>query len=124
VNGEVFLYADTITGSMQKALTETERRRRIQEEYNRRMHITPETVKSNIKDILSSIYEADYWTVPAVAEEKAEYGHEEETLRELEVEMKGAAKRLEFEYAAKIRDRIKELKQKMIEIGIRETSKR
>ena len=119
VNGEVILYADTITGSMQKALKETERRRKIQEEYNRRMHINPETVKSNIKDILSSIYEADYWTVPTAAEEKAEYGHEEETLRKLEADMKEAAKRLEFEHAAKIRDKIKELKQRMIEVGIR-----
>jgi len=124
VNGEVILYADTITGSMQKALKETERRRKIQEEYNRRMHITPETVKSNIKDILSSIYEADYWTVPTAAEEMAEYGYEEEALKKLEAEMKEAAKKLDFERAAMIRDKIKGLRQKMIEIGIRETSKR
>lgn len=123
VNGEVFLYADTITGSMQRALEETKRRRRIQEAYNKKMNITPETVKSNIKDILSSIYEADYWTVPAAAEERAEYGYEEETLKALEAEMKEAAKSLEFERAAKIRDKIKEIKQKMIEIGIKETSK-
>jgi excinuclease ABC subunit B len=119
VKGEAILYADTITGSMQKALKETKRRRKIQEDYNKRMNITPETVKSNIKDILRSIYEADYWTVPAVAEERAEYGYEEDTLRRLETEMKEAAKRLEFERAAKIRDRIKEIKQKMIEIGIK-----
>jgi excinuclease ABC subunit B len=74
INGEVVLYADTITGSMKRALDETNRRRKIQEEYNKKMKITPETVKSTIKDILSSIYEADYWTVPAIAEEKAEYG--------------------------------------------------
>ncbi len=123
VNGEVFLYADTITGSMQRALEETKRRRRIQEAYNKKMNITPETVRSNIKDILSSIYEADYWTVPAAAEERAEYGYEEETLKALEAEMKEAAKSLEFERAAKIRDKIKEIKQKMIEIGIKETSK-
>jgi excinuclease ABC subunit B len=119
VKGEAILYADTITGSMQKALKETKRRRKIQEDYNKRMNITPESVKSNIKDILRSIYEADYWTVPAVAEEKAEYGYEEDTLRRLEAEMKEAAKSLEFERAAKIRDRIKEIKQKMIEIGIK-----
>jgi excinuclease ABC subunit B len=123
VNGEVFLYADTITGSMQRALEETKRRRKIQEAYNKKMNITPETVRSNIKDILSSIYEADYWTVPAAAEERAEYGFEEETVKALEAEMKEAAKRLEFEHAAKIRDKIKEIKQKMIEIGIKETSK-
>ncbi len=124
VNGEVILYADTITGSMQKALKETERRRKIQEEYNRRMHITPETVKSNIKDILSSIYEADYWTVPTAAEEMAEYGYEEEALKKLEAEMKEAAKKLDFERAAMIRDKIKGLRQKMIELGFRETNKR
>ena len=119
INGKVILYADTVTGSMQRALDETKRRRKIQEEYNKKMGITPETVKSTIKDILSSIYEADYWTVPAVAEEKAEYGYDEETLKKLESEMKEAAKKLEFERAAKIRDKIKEIKNRMIEVGIK-----
>lgn len=121
VNGEVFLYADTITGSMKKALDETNRRRRIQEGYNKKMNITPETVKSSIKDILSSIYEADYWTVPGIAEEKAEYGYDEGLLKKLEAEMREAAKKLEFERAAMIRDKIKEIKQGMIEVGIKET---
>jgi excinuclease ABC subunit B len=120
INGKVILYADTVTGSMQRALDETKRRRKIQEEYNKKMGITPETVKSNIKDILSSIYEADYWTVPAVAEEKAEYGYDEETLKKLESEMKEAAKKLEFERAAKIRDKIREIKNRMIEVGIKD----
>ena len=120
INGKVILYADTVTGSMQRALDETKRRRKIQEEYNKKMGITPETVKSNIKDILSSIYEADYWTVPAVAEEKAEYGYDEETLKKLESEMKEAAKKLEFERAAKIRDQIREIKNRMIEVGIKD----
>jgi excinuclease ABC subunit B len=119
INGEVILYGDTITGSMQRALHETGRRRKIQEEYNRRMGITPETVTSNIKDILSSIYEADYWTVPAAAEEKIEYGYDEDTLKKLETEMKEAAKKLEFERAASIRDKIKEIKSRMIEVGIK-----
>ncbi len=119
INGEVILYADTITGSMQKALYETERRRRIQEDYNKKMKITPETVKSNIKDILSSIYEADYWTVPVAAEEKAGYGYDDETLKMLESEMKEAAKKLDFERAARIRDKIKEIKKRMIEVGIK-----
>ncbi len=83
------------------------------------MKITPESVKSNIKDILSSIYEADYWTVPAVAEERAEYGYDEEILKKLEAEMKEAAKKLEFERAAKIRDKIKEIKRKMIHVWIK-----
>ncbi|MDH5201658.1 MAG: excinuclease ABC subunit UvrB [Nitrospirota bacterium] len=119
INGEVVLYADTVTGSMKRALDETNRRRKIQEEYNKKMKITPETVKSNIKDILGSIYEADYWTVPSVAEEKAEYGYDEEALKRLEAEMKEAAKSLEFERAAKIRDRIREIKGRMIEVGIK-----
>jgi excinuclease ABC subunit B len=119
VNGEVILYADTVTGSMRKALDETNRRRRIQEEYNKKMDITPETVKSRIKDILSSIYEADYWTAPGIAEEKAEYGYDEESLKKLEAEMREAAKKLEFERAAMIRDKMKEIKQGMIEVGIK-----
>ena len=119
INGEVILYADTITGSMKRALDETNRRRKIQEAYNKKMKITPETVKSTIKDILSSIYEADYWTVPAIAEEKAEYRYDEDALKKLESEMKEAAKRLEFERAAKIRDKMREIKGRMIEVGIK-----
>ncbi|RJQ40673.1 MAG: excinuclease ABC subunit UvrB [Nitrospiraceae bacterium] len=119
INGEAILYADKITSSIKKTLDETIRRRNIQERYNRDMNITPETVKSNIKDILSSIYESDYWTVPVAAEGKAEYGYDDETLKRLEGEMKEAAKKLDFERAAAIRDRIKEIKNKMIEIGIK-----
>ncbi len=119
INGEVILYADAITGSMQRAINETERRRKIQKDYNRKNKITPETVKSNIKNILSSIYEADYWTVPIAAETGTEYGYDDETLLKLEAEMKEAARILEFERAAKIRDRIKEIKNRMIEMGIR-----
>lgn len=118
VNGEVILYADTITASMQKAIEETERRRKIQEEYNRAMGITPETVKSKIKDILSSIYESDYWTV-SVSEEALEYGCDEESLKRLEEEMKEAAKKLDFERAAYLRDKIKKIKEKLIGVGIK-----
>jgi excinuclease ABC subunit B len=120
VNGEVIFYADVITGSLKRAIDETNRRRRIQEQYNRRMNITPETVKSNIKDIAGSIYDADYWTVPvAAAEEEAEYAVDENTIRRLEQEMREAAKRLEFERAAELRDRIKDLRKRMLEVGIR-----
>lgn len=117
VNGEVIFYADVITGSLKKALDETKRRRRIQEEYNRKMRITPATVKSNIKDIMSSIYESDYWTVASAAEEEAEYALDDETLKKLENEMKEAAENLDFERAAAIRDRIKEIRKKMLEVG-------
>ncbi|RMG68688.1 MAG: excinuclease ABC subunit B, partial [Nitrospirae bacterium] len=96
----------------------TERRRRIQLEYNRREGIKPETIKSNIKDILSSIYEADYWTVPAVEEEAAEYtSFDEEELKRLEEQMKQAAKELDFERAAQLRDRIKRIKERILELG-------
>lgn len=119
VNGEVILYGDVVTGSMQRAIEETERRRKIQHRYNREMGITPETVRSHIKDILSSIYEADYWTVSA-AEEQGEYGYDDATLRNLEAEMKDAAKHLEFERAAALRDRMMAIRSRMIEVGIKE----
>ena len=119
INGEVILYADTITGSMQRALDETKRRRKIQEEYNKKMGITPETVKSNIKDILNSMYESDYWTVPKIAEEIESYSYDERDIKKLESEMKKAAKNLDFERAAEIRDRIKAIKNRIIEIGLK-----
>jgi excinuclease ABC subunit B len=83
------------------------------------MNITPETVKSRIKNILSSIYEADYFDVAYAAEEHAAYDLSEETIKELDAEMREAAKRLEFEKAAQLRDRIKELKEKMLRLGIK-----
>lgn len=118
VNGEVILYAETLTPSMEKALKETERRRKIQEEYNRAMGITPETVRSKIKDILTTIYESDYWTV-SVSEEVSEYGYDEDTIKRLEEEMREAARRLDFERAASLRDKIREIKKRLIEIGIK-----
>ena len=120
VNGEVIFYADVITGSLKTAIEETGRRRKIQEAYNKKMNITPETIKSNIKDIAGSIYESDYWTVPAVAEEEAAYSLDEATLKKLDAEMREAAKNLDFERAAAIRDRIKEMKNKIIELGMHE----
>ncbi|MCD5411827.1 MAG: excinuclease ABC subunit UvrB [Thermodesulfovibrionales bacterium] len=114
INGEVILYADTITRSMKKAIDETSRRRQIQSAYNREMNITSETVKSQTKDILSSIYESDYFAVPAVAEEQAEYELSEDTIKRLEAEIKEAAKVLDFEKAAQIRDRIKGLRDAII----------
>jgi len=119
VNGEVIFYADRVTGSMKKAIDETNRRRVIQEAHNQKMGITPETIKSSIKDIAGSIYEADYWSVPIAAEEEAEYGVNDEALTRLETEMKEAAKKLDFERAAVIRDKIKESKKKMLEIGVK-----
>ncbi len=117
VNGKVILYAERITNSMKRAIEETERRRKIQMEYNRKMSITPETVKSNIKDILSTIYEADYWTVPAVEEPSEDYRIDEKEIERLEVEMKEAARELDFERAALLRDRIKRLKERLLLAG-------
>lgn len=119
VNGMVILYADRVTESMRKAIAETERRRRIQQEYNKKMGISPETVKSKIKDILSSIYERDYFTVATVEEETEEYEVGEEMVRKLEEEMRRAAENLEFERAAEIRDKIKKIKEKLIALGLR-----
>ena len=91
----------------------------IQHAHNRNMGITPETIKSSIKDIAGSIYEADYWNVPMAAEEEAEYGVDDETIKRLEAEMKEAAKKLDFERAAVVRDKIKEIKKKMLETGVK-----
>ena len=119
VNGTVIFYADTITESMEKAIKETERRRRLQEEYNRQHGITPTTIKKSIHQILTSVYEADYYTVPLVEEEKLPYKSPRELEQEiarLEKEMKSAADALEFEKAALIRDEIKELKKALEEV--------
>ncbi len=119
LNGEVVLYADRVTASMQKAIDETERRRRIQEDYNRANGITPQTVKSKIKDILSSIYERDYFTVRE--EPEVEYGAlSERDLAGMEKEMKAAAAKLEFEKAAALRDKIRKMRQMMLEVGYKE----
>ena len=117
VNGMVIFYADTMTGSMKTAIDETGRRRKIQEEYNVRHKITPTSIKKEITNILGSIYEADYWTVPVVREEEAEYGGEAE-IKELREEMKKAAEKLEFEKAAGIRDRIRAIRERQLKLGI------
>jgi len=118
VHGKVIMYAETVTGSMKTAIDETNRRRRIQEEYNKKHGITPKSIVKDISNILNSIYEADYWTVPTAAEEGAEYG-DETLIRNLEEEMKEAAERLEFERAAMLRDRIRAIRRRHIETGVR-----
>jgi excinuclease ABC subunit B len=114
VNGKVIMYADRITGSMERALGETARRREKQLRYNQEQGITPETIQSNIKDILSSIYESDYTYVPSVSEEQTPYHADDATIEELEKQMKEAAAGLEFERAAELRDRIKTLKKELL----------
>ena len=116
VNGQVILYADTLTGSIKAMLSESERRREKQRQYNAEHGITPETIKKGITNILASLYEADYYTVPVAAEEQAIYqtsGDLRGDIERLEEMMREAAKKLEFERAAEIRDQILELKKRV-----------
>jgi excinuclease ABC subunit B len=121
IDGLVILYADTVTGSMQRTIDETSRRRKLQQLYNQEHNITPATVRSSIKDILASVYEKDYITVEVeTAEEVIEYHSLQDLRRDikrLEKEMHQAAKVLAFEEAARLRDQIKELRQLEMEIG-------
>jgi excinuclease ABC subunit B len=114
VQGLAILYADQRTDSMKAALGETSRRRVRQEAYNRENGITPESIKKNIGQLLSSIYEADYAAIPEVAETPEERYRSlddlEREIKVLEKQMREAAKALEFEKAAKVRDRIKTLR--------------
>lgn len=112
VNGKVIMYADHVTGAMERAINETNRRRQIQMEYNRRMGITPQTIRKNIHETLGTLkaaenekeYAADIESMPV-----------EKLIEKLTAEMKAAAKELEFEKAAVLRDRINELRKKLQE---------
>ena len=114
VEGMAILYADKVTDSMKTAMDETNRRRALQEAYNKEHGITPESIRKNIGELLSSVYEADYVGVPEVAESPEERYRTVEDLdkeiRALEKQMRESAKALEFEEAARLRDRIKELR--------------
>ncbi len=120
VEGKAILYADTTTRSMNVAIDETTRRRTLQTAFNQEHGITPESIKKQIIDVLSSIYERDYYTVPAVAdEERVKYIPREEIpplMATLEKQMKQAAKKLEFEKAADLRDQIRDLQRRMLGI--------
>jgi excinuclease ABC subunit B len=120
VAGQVIMYADTETASIRACLDVTRRRRRIQAGYNEEHGITPESIRAVIHHVLGSVYEADYVTVQTVSEEQAAYSSEKElpvVIRKLKEEMKQAAKELEFEKAAELRDRIRELSKLMLEMG-------
>ena len=116
IDGHVIMYADTVTKSMQEAIDETVRRRKIQEDYNQEHGITPQGIRKAIRDITERVKAA------AVAETRAAYTYEAPATREdiarlikdLETQMKQAARALEFEKAALIRDRIIELRKEMV----------
>ncbi len=119
INGMVILYGDKMTGAMEGAINESDRRRKIQLEYNKSHDITPMSIQKNIDDVLSSAYEADYVTVPVVAEDEAEYLDPDQLSKmvdDLTLKMKNAAKKLEFEEAILIRDQIKELEKKEFQV--------
>jgi excinuclease ABC subunit B len=119
VAGEVILYGSEVTPSMDRAMEETNRRRLMQTEYNRQHGITPESIKKEIHNILESVYEHDYVTVPTVEEKIVEYRTVEELDRHiagLEKQMKEAAVNLEFEEAARLRDEIRGLKEQRLEV--------
>jgi len=113
VEGRVLLYGDTLTESMRHAIEETHRRRQLQMTYNREHGITPESIRKSITDVLSNIYEKDYYTVPAVPDaERAGLLTKDEIpalVAQFDKEMRAAAKRLDFERAAALRDRMREL---------------
>jgi len=112
VEGHVILYADKITGSMQRAMDETARRREKQLAYNIKHGITPRTVRKEIRDILGSVYDMDYAHIPEVAEPEIEYLSDTERqsrIAETERLMLEAAADLRFEDAAKYRDEMQKL---------------
>jgi excinuclease ABC subunit B len=111
VNAKVILYADTVTDSMKRAMEETKRRRTLQEEYNRKHNITPETIRKNIRVGIEAEAEAHREANAAVGRNDEATYVTEEYLSELEGEMMAAAEALEFEKAAAIRDRIVALKE-------------
>ena len=115
VDGKVILYADQITGSMQRAIAETDRRREKQVEYNTANGITPESIKKSIGDIMNSVYERDHVLVEigdgGMADDVISIGHNFETvLNDLETRMREAAADLNFEEAARLRDEVKRLR--------------
>ena len=113
INGHVIMFADAVTGSMRWAIEETARRRAVQEAYNREHGITPLSIQKGIPKTLYEASEADYVTVSIAAEAEAPYVPRDELpalLKTLERQMREAAKRLDFETAAQLRDRIEALK--------------
>jgi excinuclease ABC subunit B len=118
-NGKAVLYADKMTDSMRRALTETERRRAKQIAYNVEHGITPQSIVKPIEATLVTAYEADYFKVPVNLEAFDEYSPEKlkETITQLEQEMREAAREFKFERAAELRDKIKYLRERELAVA-------
>jgi excinuclease ABC subunit B len=119
LNGKAILYADRITDSMRRAIGETQRRRERQAAYNLEHDITPASIVKAINSTMVSIVEADYFKLPSVAEGAEEYSAENiaATIQRLEGQMRAAASKYEFERAAELRDRIKYLRSRQLEVA-------
>jgi excinuclease ABC subunit B len=107
------MYADSITESMRHCISETGRRRVAQAEYNRQHGITPTSIVKRIDEVLSSVYERDYATVPMPRDERDRFrsvAEREAHIASLQEEMRAAAANLDFERAARLRDRVRELR--------------
>ncbi len=121
INGRAILYADTVTASMKAAIEETNRRRAIQQEYNRANGITPQSIIKGIDEVLTSVYERDYLDYTKISEDKDIYLsplRRKKRIEELEKLMREAAKALEFEKAAQFRDELNKLKKRELELGL------
>jgi excinuclease ABC subunit B len=117
LNGEVIMYADRVTDSMAQTLRETDRRRALQAQYNEEHGITPETIRSSIRELLQTVYERDYYTVEVETPAKETFDSPadlERRITELDAQMKDAARRLDFEQAAELRDRIRALRRQQV----------
>jgi len=119
VTGRVIMYADTVTESMRQAIAETERRRLVQQAYNEEHGITPASIVKAIDDGLATLYDRDYFA-PAIADGLEEFVSQDQLdsrIEDLQAQMKHAAANLDFERAAKLRDKIKLLKARELGMG-------
>jgi excinuclease ABC subunit B len=120
VNGKVIFYADRITGSMKRAIDETERRREIQGRFNVENGITPTTIIKPVDSTLLQMAQLDYYELPEVSEEMARYESTadlEQEIGKLRQKMKEAAEKFEFEKAAAYRDQVKRLQEIELDFG-------